>query len=419
MNPALDPATCRAATENVGSGVGAALRAVDCAAADMAQSAFARLFGAGGSLSMALTGVLTLFVALIGFGLITGRLRIGLSALTPRMVTLVAVVTFATSWLAFQSVFYNLAVGAPNEIARILMGTQGSATNVFADKIDIVFGALIQVSGPEAMGENTSAFTPPGLMWLGGTLLLLGTVGVLATCKIALAVLMALGPIFIVMALFSGTRGLFVGWLKGVVLLAIVPLFAVLGGSMMLELAVPVIAALGQVPGEIDARSAMAFFMIGAVHAALMVMVVKVAGAMVAGWTVFGLAGEVAADDRRGAGAAQAAAPAAAVAAARTEAARMQAANSTTAASRQIRVNTAAMLPANDTGAAGSRVLRETQIISGGGNQAAALGGTGQSRARGIGSRFRSAPPPAPSGASSGSPAGAAAMRSNPSETLK
>ena len=54
---------------------------------------------------------------------------------------------------------------------------------------------------------------------------------------------MALGPIFVVLALFPGTRGLFVGWLKGVVLMALAPLFAVLGGSLMLELAVPVLSA--------------------------------------------------------------------------------------------------------------------------------------------------------------------------------
>jgi type IV secretion system protein VirB6 len=32
--------------------------------------------------------------------------------------------------------------------------------------------------------------------------------------RIALAAVMALGPVFIVLALFRGTRGLFEGWLK-------------------------------------------------------------------------------------------------------------------------------------------------------------------------------------------------------------
>ena len=67
-------------------------------------------------------------------------------------------------------------------------------------------------------------------------------------------------------------------------------LFAVLGGSIMLEMSVPVLAALVAVPGKIDQQAAMAFFLIGAVHVALMLLALKVASTMVAGWQVFGLA---------------------------------------------------------------------------------------------------------------------------------
>ena len=35
-------------------------------------------------------------------------------------------------------------------------------------------------------------------------------------CRLALAALLILGPVFIVLALFEGTRGLFEGWLKSV-----------------------------------------------------------------------------------------------------------------------------------------------------------------------------------------------------------
>ena len=394
MNAAgLTPALCQEAMDGVGSGVAMSLRAVDCAAAATSQAAFGRLFASDGALLPALTILLTLYVAFFAFGLITGRSTLGISALTPRMVTLGLVLTFATSWAAYQGTMYNLVIGAPNQIANILTGTEGSATTVFADKIDVVFAALIEASGDEATEGAPSTFSPPGLLWLGGTLLLLGTVGLLATCKIALAILMALGPIFVVLALFNGTRGLFTGWLKGVVLLAITPLFAVLGGSLMLELAVPVLRALTVVPGEIEPRAAMAFFMIGAVHMALMIMVLKVAGTMVAGWTVFGLTGRDAdkADNAVTAAAAARGAATAVVAAGPAGAARP----GSVAPSRDIRM-TAASLPsaANDRGGTSTVSTRETRIIgaapAGAGSTADAAG---PSRARGVGSRFRAAPP--------------------------
>jgi type IV secretion system protein VirB6 len=283
-------------------------------------------------------------------------------------------------------VVWNLATGAPNQIAGLLTGTPGNATLVFAQKIDVVFEAQIQASGEQNSPE--SAFSPPGLLWLGGTLFLLGTVGLLATTRIALAILLAIGPVFVVFALFPGTRGLFVGWLKGVVMLAITPLFAVLGGSLMLELSVPVLTALVAVPGQIDAQAAMAFFMIAAVHMALMVLVLKVAGTMVAGWTVFGLSvherGDSGGDNLAAARAAAAAAPSAAAAAVD------QARAAGPAASRQIRLTPSAPVAANDSLPASAR--RELRLANGAAGGAASAGSQSNSRVQGVGSRFRSPP---------------------------
>ena len=380
---------CTAALDGVGSSVAASLHAVDCAANATAQAAFGHLFGHGGALLPALTILLTLYVAFFAFSLLTGRSGLGISALTPRVLTLGLVLTFATSWVAYQGAVWNLAVGAPDEIAGALMGTKDSSTQIFADKIDIVFGALGNMNN-HPMPAAQSAFSPDGLMWMGATLLLLGTVGLLATCKIALAVLLALGPVFVVLALFQGTRGLFTGWLKGVVLLAIAPLFAVLGGSLMLELAVPVINTLTQSGEKIEPQPAMAFFLIGAVHVALMIMVLKVAGTMVSGWTVFGLAGKAGSGSASPAAAAAAALRAPAAAQATAAVVSAAAARSGLSSSRENRL---AVPPpaANDPGGPFAP-RRDARIVAGALSPAAAQP-VPLSRARGIGSRFRAAPP--------------------------
>jgi type IV secretion system protein VirB6 len=380
-------AHCQNATDGVGSGIAASLRAVDCAAESLAQTTFGRLFGTDGALLPALIILLTLYVAFFGFALMTGRSRLGMSELIPRMVTIGLVLTFATSWLAYQSLVWNLAIGAPDWLASLMTGVKGSATQVFADKLDIVFASLVEASGATPTTENTATtFSPPGLLWLGGTLLLLGTVGILATSKIALAILLGLGPVFVVMALFGSTRGLFVGWLKGVVLLALAPLFAVIGGSLMLDLSVPVLRTLAENPSGIDAKAAMAFFMIGAVHVALMIMVLKIAGTIVSGWTVFGLSGTLSVDESTVSGSAPPVfAPAAPAAALEPE---------RLAPSRAIRLASAAPVAANDPGYAVAR-SREAKIIAATAASAAAASSVAAnpnaslSRTRGIGSRFR------------------------------
>lgn len=373
-------ATCQSAAAEAGNGVAAALRAVDCTAGEFTAQAFGRLFAPGGALTPVLTIALTLFVALFAIGLLLGRTNLGIKSLTPRMVTLGLVVTFATSWIAYQSVVWNLAIGAPDWLATVLAGTDGSATEVFAQKIDVVFLAVQQATQGQ---ENIGAFSPAGILWLGAMLFLLGTVGVLVTARIGLAVLVALGPIFVVMALFDGTRGLFTGWLKGVVMLALTPLFAVLGGGVMLELAVPILATLTAVPGQVDPQAAVAFFMIGAVHVALMIMVIKVAGTMVAGWRVFGLVREPGADrsDR---------APAPAPAAGQAPAAPAPSQQVSGATQRRIAVNAVPTgVAANDAGqsVAANRQVRVVTTAEGGAQVRPLSPST--SRTNGIGSRFR------------------------------
>lgn len=375
---------CDTALEGMGGGIAAALQAVECMAQQGAAGMFSSLFAPGGALQTTLIILLTFYVAFFGISLMLGRSSLSVRALVPRMMTLGLVLTFATSWVAYQGVVWNIIVWGPEWLARVLTGSDGPATLVFGQKLDVVFEAVQQASQGQ---ENFEAFSPPGLMWLGAVLLLLGTVGVLATSKIALALLVAIGPAFVVMALFNGTRSLFTGWLKGLVMLALVPLFAVLGGSIMLELAVPVLSALVAIPGQVDPQGAMAFFLIGAVHVALMLMVLKVAATMVAGWRVFGLVQQ---SDTVDAGAFSAAQQTSA----RVAEARNATIAATAAGARRVNVAAATLTNASKEGgnsSGGASRVRETRVYATSGGDASASTNNGQSTSRthGIGSRFR------------------------------
>ena len=380
-------ATCQQAAEGAGMGIASALRAVDCVAGNVTGDAFGRLFAPGGSMATVLTILLTLYVAFFALQLLTGRSSLGVRSLTPRMITVGLVLTFATSWVAYSSVVWNLAIGAPDWLASVLTGDHGSATITFAQKIDIVFQAIQEATKNT---KNVTAFSPEGMMWLGAMLFLLGTVGILVTSRIALAVLVALGPVFVVMALFSSTRGLFAGWVKGVTLLALAPLFAVLGGSVMLELAVPILAALvGAGGGNLDPQAAMGFFMIGAVDLALMALVLKVASTMVSGWTVFGLAG----GSREQASEVRQVPAVAALLPPPPHMAQAQGTNESLAAARRIDISGHQVaVAANDlsgNGAASGRMVAASTATSSSSQPEPAV--SMPSRAVGVGSRFRPA----------------------------
>ena len=381
-------AACDLAAQSMGMGVSAALTAVDCIAGSVSEQAFNRLFGTEGQLAFALTLLLGLYVAFFGISLMLGRSNLSVRVLIPKMMTLGLVLTFATSFVAFSTIFYNIFIGGPDQIAGILTGTSGeSATAVFAQKLDVVFQAVQQATGDT---KDIDAFSPPGIMWMGAMLLLLGTVGLLVTARIALALLLALGPIFVVLALFEGTRGLFTGWLKGLTMMALAPLFAVLGGSIMLELAVPVLAALVAVPGQIDQQAAMAFFLVGFVHAALMLMALVVSAMMVSRWQVFGLVPDKA-RGRPGDAPRSVATPAPFATMPRTAA--IAPAAAAMAPRRAEVAPVQAVVAANDTGPVGA--IRETRVYATGGGQVTPLA-PAAARTRGIGNRFRSAGSAAP-----------------------
>ena len=146
--------TCPTFGDGGPSGIAEALRVVDCMSGEAASFAFSRLFGSDALLGQALTLALTLYIAFYAIGLLTGRTSLSVSSLTPRMMTLGIALTFATSWVAYQSVIWNLLVGAPDQIASMLIGSQGSATSLFADRLDTIFGVVAQAA---ALTEANSA----------------------------------------------------------------------------------------------------------------------------------------------------------------------------------------------------------------------------------------------------------------------
>jgi len=269
------------------AGVADALQKVDCLANDATAVSFGRLFGAHGNFQTALTILLTIYIALLAFNLLTGRSALKLSVLTPRMMTLGLVLTFATSWVAYQSVVWNLATGAPDEIASVLVGTDGSATNIFAQRLDGMFTAITDAVtnvNPAAAAATPGLASSTNILSVAALLLLLGTVGVLVVCRLALAALLIIGPVFIVLALFEGTRGLFEGWLKSVAMFALVPLLTVVMGSGALVAISPMVDGLTQAGTEIPLKTAVSILVAAIIYLSLMLLVFKVAANLTRGW---------------------------------------------------------------------------------------------------------------------------------------
>src|ERR1700756_4947019 len=99
-----------------------------------------------------------------------------------------------------------------------------------------------------ALGPLAGPQMAAALVWISGMLILLASAGALVLTRIVLALLLAIGPVFVVLGLFRQTRGLLEAWLRTTLLFALAPTLAVLAGSAAVALLGPLIGAIADDP---------------------------------------------------------------------------------------------------------------------------------------------------------------------------
>jgi type IV secretion system protein VirB6 len=263
------------------------LDTVDCNIREGVQGGYNAFFGPGSTLSAVITVLLTLYVALLGFRLLTGRTDLRVGDLPMIAIKLGAVVMLTTSWASYQSLVFSLLFDGPAELANSLLANmplpQSAASmagggDIFArlqysfDQLTQSASAMALVSdepgqGPNAAGAGLKAGSlvlqaAPGTdpnslkglspviqmrsalqggpafgataLWLSSIILLVSTLGLLILSKLMLGLLLAIGPIFVGLLLFDQTKGFFEGWLRTSLGFALVPLATVVFMAGML-----------------------------------------------------------------------------------------------------------------------------------------------------------------------------------------
>lgn len=205
--------------------IGSMTQFVDCKAQLLGSGAYQALALPGSTLSIVLTGFLTIFIALIGYNLLLGR------SFTVRSGTIAAlkvgaVFALATSWPAYRTLVYNLVTDGPAQVAGDIGrpgGVPGS-DGTLVQRLDAADGALVELSvlGPGVPTAVQQQDLPPppfagfNAFALGGSriLFLLTAVAGLAGVRVIVGLMLALGPFFTAFLMFDNTRSLFEGWVR-------------------------------------------------------------------------------------------------------------------------------------------------------------------------------------------------------------
>ncbi|MEM8826940.1 MAG: type IV secretion system protein [Pseudomonadota bacterium] len=288
---------------------------VDCFLETTVQSGYATLVGPGSAFSALLTGLLTLYVAFIGYGLIFGRVSLQLSETAPRMILIGAVLALTSSWAAYQTVIYGVLTDGPSEIAS-MVGGRGMDGRGLVDRVDAVSTAITRLAD-NVPSTDAAALVPdddqlaeepvemnalqraevgamfgareviaPLLLVTSALILVMSSAGVIAITKVLLGLMLLLGPVFIALALFSQTRGLTLGWARAALLVALIPLLsamATVGGLAILEPTVIATAASAS-SGVLPLQSVFAILIVTLLMAAVTLFLFVLARTIVNGW---------------------------------------------------------------------------------------------------------------------------------------
>jgi type IV secretion system protein VirB6 len=222
---------------------------IDCQAQTIGSFGFQSLAAPGSPASTALTGLLTLFVALYGIRLLFGPGDEPRSVVTA-VLKIGIVMTIAVSWPAWRVVAYDTVFHAPSEVANAIMPSTlpaaqadlpqrlqgldtGLAAITYAGTGRIVEG---QISADfERQFRSIALGDEAGYGW-SRPIFLAATLGSLGVLRIAGGLLLAIAPLMAGLLLFDFTRGLFAGWVRGLAFVAI----ASLGVTLLLSIQVAV-----------------------------------------------------------------------------------------------------------------------------------------------------------------------------------
>lgn len=244
---------CSAAPEGAGF-IASITSYLDCQAQILGSGGWAALAAPGSTLSVVLTGCLTLFVALTGYRLLLGE-SLTVRSATLAFVKIGAVVALATSWPAYRALAYDLVVDGPSELvgeigpAAHIPGSDGTLLERL-DAADRSFAQLAILGSGPASAEGQAVPPPPFSGFdefaLGGSriLFLLTATASISAVHIVAGVMLALGPFFILFLLFDATRSLFEGWVRVLAGAALAALGISIGLGLELALLQPWLDAL-------------------------------------------------------------------------------------------------------------------------------------------------------------------------------
>ena len=188
-----------------------------------------------GSLEPAIVTLAVLYVMVWGYLQLTGSIEEPFIHGVKRLITLAVILSCALSLWLYNSVIVDTFFNAPTQLGAVIIGAYdpvGIVDQIIFEGGDAA-NLLLQQGG--LLNGNFAYYLAGIAVYLIVGLTAIYTIFLLALSRIALAVLLALGPLFIALLFFDTTKRFFEAWLAQLANYAFIALLAVLVAALMLR----------------------------------------------------------------------------------------------------------------------------------------------------------------------------------------
>lgn len=230
-----------------------ALNHLDCQGQTLGAYGYSGLADPASPASLALTAMLTIFIALFGLRLLLGQRASG-EDLIGSIIRIGIVLTLATAWPAWRVIGYNLVLDGPAEIAQSIGIASALPTGpTLVSRLQNADDGMVAITmygsgrltggivGGSDLGDSLHGVAIPdqtGFGW-GRVAFLVGVIGPWAMARIGAGLLLALAPLMAGLLLFTGTTGLFLGWVRGLAFVAMASLGISIAAAVAITLIDP------------------------------------------------------------------------------------------------------------------------------------------------------------------------------------
>lgn len=170
----------------------------------------------------AIRSALILYIVIYGWCVLNNWIETTLADAFKHVLKMAVVFAVVTSWGWFHMFFYDVFVNGPDSFITAMTG--GDTSKAGLDRVfDTGFAAGNEIFKRAYWYDLPQIFIA-GLVIILTLITIAYALFLLILAKFALAIILAIGALFIVMHLFNSTRGLFSSWVNALLNYALVPI---------------------------------------------------------------------------------------------------------------------------------------------------------------------------------------------------